>query len=77
VSRVQSTLHHSAALCMCGVRPCPAARALRSFSFTDSVQKSSQFSAAAAQGLAFVHFSAQLERCVWDRGCAQGLCSPS
>jgi len=24
-----------------------------------------------------VHFSAQLEHFVWDRGCAQGLCSPS
>ena len=28
------------------------------------------------QGLTLVHFSAQLERSVWDRGCAQGLCSP-
>jgi len=29
------------------------------------------------QGLyTLVHFSAQLERFVWDRGCAQGLCSP-
>ena len=26
-----------------------------------------------ARGL---HFSAQLERFLWDRGCAQGLCSP-
>jgi len=25
------------------------------------------------QGLTLVHFSAQLERFVWDRGCAQGL----
>jgi len=28
------------------------------------------------QGLTLVHISAQLERFVWDRGCAQGLCSP-
>ena len=28
------------------------------------------------QGLTLVHFSAQLERFVWDRGCAQGMCSP-
>ena len=27
-------------------------------------------------GLTLVHFSAQLERFVWDRGCASGLCSP-
>jgi len=31
---------------------------------------------AVGQGLTLVHFSAQLERFVWDRGCAQGLCSP-
>jgi hypothetical protein len=30
----------------------------------------------AAQGLTLVHFSAQLERFLWDRGCAWGLCSP-
>jgi len=29
-----------------------------------------------AAGLTLVHFSAQLKRFVWDRGCAQGLCSP-
>jgi len=29
------------------------------------------------QGLTVVHFSAQLERFVWDRGCMLGLCSPS
>jgi len=28
------------------------------------------------RGLTLVHFSAQLERFVWDRGCAWGLCSP-
>jgi len=28
------------------------------------------------QGLALAHFSAQLQRFLWDRGCAQGLCSP-
>jgi len=28
------------------------------------------------QGLELVHFSAQLERIAWDRGCAQGLCNP-
>ena len=28
------------------------------------------------QGLTLVHFSAQLERFLWDRGYAQGLCSP-
>jgi len=28
------------------------------------------------QGLTLVHFAAQLERFVWDMGCAQGLCSP-
>ena len=28
------------------------------------------------QGLTLVHFSAQLERIVWDRGGAYGLCSP-
>ena len=28
------------------------------------------------QWLTLVHFSAQLERFVWDRVCAQGLCSP-
>ena len=28
------------------------------------------------QGFTLVHFSAQLERFVWDRGCAQGFCSP-
>jgi len=33
-------------------------------------------SAAATQGLTLVHFSAQLERFVWDRECAQGFCSP-
>jgi hypothetical protein len=32
--------------------------------------------AAISQGLTLVHFSAQLERFVWDRGCAEGLCSP-
>jgi hypothetical protein len=26
------------------------------------------------QGLTLVHFSAQLERFLWDRGCAYGLC---
>jgi len=25
------------------------------------------------QGLALVHFSAQLERFLWDRGCVEGL----
>jgi hypothetical protein len=29
-----------------------------------------------AQGLTLVHFSAQLERFLWDRGCAYGLCCP-
>jgi hypothetical protein len=29
--------------------------------------------AAAWQGLTLVHLSAQLERFLWDRGCAQGL----
>ena len=33
-------------------------------------------SAVLAQGLTLVHFSAQLQRFVWDRGCPQGLCSP-
>ena len=28
------------------------------------------------QGLTLVHFSAQLERFLWDRGCAYGSCSP-
>ena len=28
------------------------------------------------QGLTLVHFSAQLERFVQDRGCTEGLCSP-
>ena len=28
------------------------------------------------QGLTLVHFSAQHERFLWDRGCAEGLCSP-
>jgi hypothetical protein len=28
------------------------------------------------QGLTHVHFSAQLKRFLWDRGCAKGLCSP-
>jgi hypothetical protein len=28
------------------------------------------------QGLTLVNFSAQLERFLWDRGCAEGLCSP-
>ena len=28
------------------------------------------------QGLTLVHFLAQLERFVWDRGCTEGLCSP-
>ena len=28
------------------------------------------------QGLTLVHFSAQLERFVWDRECTQRLCSP-
>ena len=32
--------------------------------------------AADDQGLTLVHFSAQLERFVWDRGCAEGLCNP-
>jgi hypothetical protein len=31
---------------------------------------------AIVHGLTPVHFSAQLERFVWERGCAQGLCSP-
>jgi hypothetical protein len=30
----------------------------------------------AGQGLTLVHFSAQLERFLWDRGCSQGLSSP-
>jgi len=29
--------------------------------------------AAAGQGLTLVHFSAQLERFVWDRGCTSGV----
>jgi hypothetical protein len=29
-----------------------------------------------SQGLTLVHFSSQLERFLWDRGCAQGSCSP-
>jgi len=32
--------------------------------------------ATAGQGLTLVHFSARLERFVWDRGCAEGLCGP-
>ena len=28
------------------------------------------------QGLTLVHCSAQLERCLWDRGCAWGWCCP-
>ena len=28
------------------------------------------------RGLTLVHVSAQLERSLWNRGCAQGLCSP-
>jgi len=32
--------------------------------------------AAAGQRLTIVRSSAQLERCVWDSGCAQGWCSP-
>jgi hypothetical protein len=28
------------------------------------------------QVLTLVHLSSQLERFVWDRGCAYGLCSP-
>jgi len=32
--------------------------------------------AAIQQALTLVHSSAQLERFVWDRGCAWGLCSP-
>jgi len=28
------------------------------------------------QGLTLVHFSAQLKRFLWDRGRAEGLCSP-
>ena len=28
------------------------------------------------QGLTLVHISAHIERFVWDRSCAQGLCSP-
>jgi hypothetical protein len=32
--------------------------------------------AAASQGLTLVHFSAQLERFFWDRGCAYVLCNP-
>jgi len=28
---------------------------------------------ASEQGITLVHFSAQLKRCVWDRGCIQGL----
>ena len=31
---------------------------------------------ASAQGRTLVHFSAQFERFLSDRGCAQGLCSP-
>ena len=31
---------------------------------------------ACRQGLTLVHFSAQLQRFFWDRGCASGLCSP-
>jgi hypothetical protein len=31
---------------------------------------------ASSQGLTLVHFSAQLERFFWGRGCAWGLCSP-
>jgi len=28
------------------------------------------------QGLTLAHFRAQLERFLWNTGCAQGLCSP-
>jgi hypothetical protein len=35
----------------------------------------SMFRSAFNQGLTLVQFSAQLERLVWDRGCAEGLCS--
>jgi hypothetical protein len=35
-----------------------------------SVRSMPPAAAAAAQGLTLVHFSAQLERCLWDRGCA-------
>ena len=31
---------------------------------------------ACVQGLKVVHFSAQLDRCVWGKGRAQGFCSP-
>jgi hypothetical protein len=34
------------------------------------------FLGALLAGLTLVHFSAQLERLLWDRGCAWGLCSP-
>jgi len=33
-------------------------------------------SATQYQGLTLVHFSAQLERLLWNRGCVKGMCSP-
>jgi hypothetical protein len=59
--------------------PAPAAPAARRETVTARVPSSSDPSlrltspsarAAACQGLTPVHFSAQLERFVWDRGCA-------
>ena len=38
--------------------------------------RAQDFAAEAGQGLTLGHFSAQLERFLWDRGCAWGLCSP-
>ena len=39
-------------------------------------EEDAEADAAQRHGLTLVHFSAELERFLWDRGCAQGLCSP-
>jgi hypothetical protein len=50
-----------------GVEPGPMAAAAAARSAERS---------AARQGLTLVHCSAQLERFLWEWGCAKGLCSP-
>jgi len=52
--------------------PVPAAATsfLGIFTATAAAAAAAVFERALGQGLALVHFSAQLERFVWDRGCA-------
>ena len=59
-----ATTELAAAAAAIALEPTTAAAAAAAIAFEPGA------AAAATQGMTLVHFSAQLERCLWDRGCA-------